>query len=44
MYSVQFRGNILWNNLPRTNKESVSVKEFKQKLMLVFMIVILVIF
>ena len=30
--SVQLRGSLLWNNLPRTGKQSVSVKEFKQKL------------
>ena len=30
--SVQFRGSLLWNNLPISVKESVSVKEFKQKL------------
>ena len=28
--SVQFRGSLLWNNLPISVKESVSVKEFKQ--------------
>ena len=27
--SVQFRGSLLWNNLPISVKESVSVKEFK---------------
>ena len=30
--SVQFRGTLLWNNLPISVEESVSVKEFKQKL------------
>ena len=30
--SVQFRGSLLWKNLPISVKESVSVKEFKQKL------------
>ena len=30
--SLQFRGSLLWNNLPVSVKESVSVKEFKQKL------------
>ena len=30
--SVQFRGSLLWNNLPISVKESVSVKELKQKL------------
>ena len=30
--SVQFRGSSLWNNLPTSVKESVPVKEFKQKL------------
>ena len=30
--SVQFRGRLLWNNLPTSVKEIVSVKEFKQKL------------
>ena len=30
--SVQFRGSLLWNNLPISVKESVSVKEFKEKL------------
>ena len=30
--SVQFWGSLLWNNLPISVKESVSVKEFKQKL------------
>ena len=30
--SVQFRENLLWNNLPRIFKESVSVEEFKHKL------------
>ena len=30
--SVQFRGSLLWNNLPILVKKSVSVKEFKQKL------------
>ena len=30
--SVQFRGSLLWNNLPISVKESVSAKEFKQKL------------
>ena len=30
--SVQFRGSLNWNNLPISVKESVSVKEFKQKL------------
>ena len=29
--SVQFRGSLLWNNLSISVKESVSVKEFKQK-------------
>ena len=29
--SVQSRGSLLWNNLPRTVKDSVSVKEFKKK-------------
>ena len=28
---VPFRGSLLWHNLPRTVKESVSVKELKQK-------------
>ena len=27
--SVQFRESLLWNNLPKSVKESVSVKEFK---------------
>lgn len=26
-----FRGKLLWNNLPRTVQESVSVKDLKQK-------------
>ena len=30
--SVQFRGSLLWNNLPISVKQSVSVKEFEQKL------------
>ena len=30
--SVQFWGRLLWNNLPISVKESVSVKEFEQKL------------
>lgn len=33
-YSINlalFRGKLLWNNLPRTVKESVSVKDLKQK-------------
>ena len=30
--SVQFRGSLLCNNLPISDKESISVKEFKQKL------------
>ena len=30
--SVQFRSSLLWKNLPISVKESVSVKEFKQKL------------
>ena len=30
--SVQFRGSLLWNNLPISVKECVTVKEFKQKL------------
>ena len=30
--SVQFRGRLLWDNLPTSVKEIVSVKEFKQKL------------
>ena len=30
--SIQFRDSLLWNNLPISVKESVSVKEFKQKL------------
>ena len=30
--SVQFRGSLLWHNLPISVEESVSVKEFKQKL------------
>ena len=30
--SAQFRGSLLWNNLPISVKESVSVKEFKQNL------------
>ena len=30
--SVQFRGSLLWNNLPRLVKESASGKDFKQKL------------
>ena len=30
--SVQCRGSFLWNNLHRTVKETVSVKEFQQKL------------
>ena len=29
--SVQFRGSLPANNLPGTDKENVSVKEFKQK-------------
>ena len=36
--SVQFRSSLLWNNLPISVKESVSVKEFKQKLSHVQMI------
>ena len=28
--SVQFQGSLIWNNLPLSVKESVSVKEFKQ--------------
>ena len=32
--SVQSRGSLLWNNLPRTVKDSVSVKEFKKKITL----------
>ena len=35
LISVQFRGRLLWNYLPMTVKESVSVKEFKQKLNLI---------
>ena len=30
--SVQFQGSLLWNNLPISVKESVSVEEFKKKL------------
>ena len=30
--AVQFEGSLLWNNLPTSVKESVSIKEFKQKL------------
>ena len=30
--SVRFQGSLLWNNLPISVKESVSVEEFKQKL------------
>ena len=30
--SVQFQGRLLWNNLPTSVKQSVSVKEYKQKL------------
>ena len=30
--SIQFRGSLLWNNLTISVKESVSDKEFKQKL------------
>ena len=31
--SFLFRGSLLWNNLPREIKESLSTEEFKKRLM-----------
>ena len=31
--SLLFRGSLLWNNLPREIKESLSTEEFKKRLM-----------